>query len=157
MSLDISGQVGCQRWAALSVRSLVYTDSDTLSPSVTAQSVWGQKSTRIEKLSLVFLTINRSNNDVLTSSDMLSFPSLNIPSVSPHGLTPSHQTLNKCVTCPANRPPSSPRYCCHGYSPIKPCVIIDCSFSSSTSGHQNINRLYFENYLAREIYLGSWR
>ena len=39
MSLDISGQVGCQQGAALSVHSLVYTDSHTLPPSVTICSV----------------------------------------------------------------------------------------------------------------------
>ena len=38
MSLDISGQVGCQQGAALSVHSLVYTDSHTLPPSLTRLS-----------------------------------------------------------------------------------------------------------------------
>ena len=39
MSLDISGQVGCQQGAALSVHSLVYTDSHTLPPSLASVTI----------------------------------------------------------------------------------------------------------------------
>ena len=50
MSLDISGQVGCQQGAALSVHSLVYTDSHTLPHSLASVGAGAEEYEDIEKL-----------------------------------------------------------------------------------------------------------